>query len=80
MHGALFAEKDTLKIRVGGCTVALFVNINPNGGFYTDHDWWSEIARRGKFVADTCLMGHNIGGGAGVAGKGKESPHHPSGE
>ena len=63
----------TIKIGVGGCSVALFVNINPNGGFCTDHGWWPSIARRGRYVADTCLMDLHVGGGAAYAGKGKKS-------
>lgn len=58
------------------CVVALFVNINPDGGFFTDHGWWPDIANRGKYVADTCLVDDGVGGGAGYAGKEKETSHH----
>ena len=58
---------------VEGCVVALFVNSNPDGGFFTDHWKWPEIANRGMYVARTCLVDDVVGGGgAGLAGKEKE--------
>lgn len=51
------------------CIVALFVNGNPGGGFSVDHGWWPDIADRGKYVADFCLVDNIIGGGYGYAGK-----------
>lgn len=51
------------------CRIALFVNSMPDGGFFTDSGWWSEVARRAKYVADTCLVDQYIGGGAAHAGK-----------
>lgn len=50
------------------CRIALFVNSLPDGGFSTDSGWWSEVARRAKYVADTCLVDQYIGGGAAHAG------------
>ena len=60
---------------VEGCIVALFVNINPSGGFFTDNGRWLQIAQRGKYLADTCLLDQNIGGGGAHAGK-ENTPHH----
>ena len=56
-------------MHVEWCKVALFVNSNPKGGFATDSGWWSDIAHRGKYVADICLKDHVVGGGSGRTGK-----------
>lgn len=61
----------TAKIGAGGCSIALFVNNKPNGGFCVDHGWWADIAQRGDYVAHTCLVDHGTGGGFGYAGKEK---------
>lgn len=53
------------------CRIALLVRSNPAGGFTTDSGSWSEIARRGKALLDTCLSVRQItklGGGVGHAG------------
>ena len=62
------AETITVDSGIEGCNVALFVNINPNGGFFTDSGSWGGIARRGKDVAKSCLLYRRDGGGAAYAG------------
>lgn len=58
----------TVDSGIEGCNVALFVNINPNGGFLTDSGSWGGIARRGKDVVRGCLLYRRNGGGAAYAG------------
>ena len=73
MYGICVWGEKFAKRGLEGCSVALFVNTNPNGGFFTDSGRWPEIAQRGRHVADTCLVYQGIGGGGASAGK--EAPH-----
>lgn len=65
--------QDRLRLRAGSCKVALFVNSNPSGGFYTDSGRWSDIALKGKYVADSCKVGLAVAGGAGSTGNEKNN-------
>ena len=68
LSGRKQRNEDT-ETRAVQCNVALVVNVNPNGGFFTDSGRWPVIANRGKFVADTCLSDHKIGGGIANTGR-----------
>lgn len=49
--------------------VGLFVDMDPDGGFFTDSGRWYEIALSGQSVADNCKVGRIVAGGAGSAGE-----------
>ena len=61
--------EQVLKSYVERCCIALFVDSNPDGTFFTDTGWWPNIAQRGKYVVDTCLVARRVGGGSTNAGK-----------
>ena len=67
-------RNEDIETSAAQCNVALLVNVNPNGGFFTDSGRWHNIAQRGKFVANTCLFDHKIGGGVANAGRLITSP------
>ena len=69
-------KRTRIEIVVEKCSIALLVNINPQGGFLSDKGLWLDIASRGDYVARLCLLKDRIGGGVTYAGE-KDTPHHP---